>query len=106
MIRFSRALALERHLVLHGGETPGGLPPQLVQAPVRNKGVRLQVQIETALKNLKRPERLRSFFQKIDHLKHLAPYATGSASPDHPKRMDSEEAALLEWQRLRAPITE
>ncbi len=66
--------------------------------------MRLQVQIETALKNLKKPERLQNFLQKFDHLKHLAPYATSLYTS--PKRMDSEEAAHLEWQRLRAAITE
>jgi hypothetical protein len=56
------------------------------------------VQIETALKNLEKPERLRKFLQKSDHLKPLAPYSTPVASP---KRMDSEEAAYREWQRLQ-----
>lgn len=63
--------------------------------------MRLQVQIETALKNLKKPERLQEFLQKSDHLKELAPYATPVASP---KRMDSEEAAHQEWQRLQVCI--
>jgi hypothetical protein len=59
------------------------------------------VQIETALKNLKKPERLQEFLQKSDHLKELAPYATPVASP---KRMDSEEAAHQQWQRLQVCI--
>ncbi len=65
--------------------------------------MRLQVQIETALRNLKKPERLQNFLQKFDDLKHLAPYATPVASA---KRFETEEAAYLEWQRLRAALTE